>query len=99
MLSEFLRRHRELKERIHSFRLPLSPPALVVARVVYFTTPILAGYYLMQWVGLVRDKNLDGNVDMKTAVRERQERLKVAKEVLWERKRREAAGGEEGGKD
>jgi hypothetical protein len=99
MLSEFLRRHRELKERIHAFRLPLSRPALAVARVVYFTTPILAGYFLMQWVGLVRDKNLDGNVDMNTAVRERQERLKMAKEVLWERKKKEAAALEEGGKD
>lgn len=96
MLADFLRRHRELKERIHAFRLPLSPPALAVARVVYFTTPILAGYYLMQYVGLVRDKNLDGNVDLKAAVRERQERLKVAKEVLWERKKREMADGEGG---
>ena len=36
-----------LKQRIHSFKIPLSPRGLRVARVVYFTLPLLAGGLIM----------------------------------------------------
>ena len=61
MLRELLARHAELKRRIHSFRYPLSPRALNVARVVYFCTPVYLGYELMQWALRVRDANLGEN--------------------------------------
>ena len=51
-------RHNELKRRIHAFRYPLSPPALAVARVVYFSIPVALGYGLLQWTLERRDANL-----------------------------------------
>ncbi len=64
-MSSFFRglaeRHRALKHRIHSFRYPLSPRALNVARVVYFCTPVYLGYELMQWALRIRDANLGVN--------------------------------------
>jgi hypothetical protein len=61
-MTSFLRtlqeRHQALKHRIHSFRYPLTPRALNVARVVYFCTPIYLGYEVMQWALRIRDDNL-----------------------------------------
>ena len=37
-----------LKERIHRFKIPLSPQGLRIARVAYFTIPIVAGLLVMQ---------------------------------------------------
>ena len=37
-----------LKERIHRFKIPLSPRGVRIARVVYFTVPIVAGVLIMQ---------------------------------------------------
>ena len=64
MLQYVADSHRELKRRIHSFRYPLSPRALNVARVVYFFTPIYLGYELMQWAQRVRDVNLGANREL-----------------------------------
>jgi len=37
-----------LKQRIHSFKVPLSPRGLRIARVVYFTAPVVIGVLVMQ---------------------------------------------------
>ncbi len=42
--------HSRLKERIHSFRIPLSPTGQRFMGVVYFFIPVIAGYFLMQMV-------------------------------------------------
>lgn len=59
---EFLRsipsRHEALKKRIHGFRYPLSPFYLKVAQVVYFTIPVVIGYYIMEWSTAQSVKNL-----------------------------------------
>ena len=77
MLQYLADKHRELKHRIHSFRYPLSPRALNVARVVYFFTPIYLGYELMEWAQRVRDVNLGANREL----------LRAAAAAAAERKR------------
>jgi hypothetical protein len=47
------RKHEELKKKIHSFRIPLSPRGQKIMGFVYFTIPIIAGYYIMQVKSLV----------------------------------------------
>jgi hypothetical protein len=42
------RRHEELKKRIHAFRIPLSPAGQRVMGLVYFSIPVIGGYYIMQ---------------------------------------------------
>lgn len=42
-------RHRRFVKRVHAFRIPLSPPAKAVAQVVYFSIPLVAGYFIMGW--------------------------------------------------
>jgi hypothetical protein len=65
-------RHEALKQRIHSFRYPLSPGALNVVRVVYFCTPIYLGHQLMMWALRVRDSNLGvGNEKLLAAIEKR----------------------------
>ena len=39
-----------LKQRIHNFKIPLSPRGLRIARIVYFTAPIVVGVIVMQAV-------------------------------------------------
>ncbi|CEG45160.1 uncharacterized protein PHALS_01477 [Plasmopara halstedii] len=50
---EFFRRlgerHEALKLKIHSTRIPLSKNGQRIMGVVYFTTPIVGGYYIMKW--------------------------------------------------
>ena len=52
LVMEYFRKmsegHKRLKERIHAFRLPLSPMGVRMMKVVYFTIPIVTGYYIMQ---------------------------------------------------
>ena len=37
-----------LKQRIHNFKIPLSPRGLRIARIVYFTAPLVIGVIVMQ---------------------------------------------------
>ncbi|OQS05606.1 calcyphosin [Thraustotheca clavata] len=50
---EWIRRvsdaHTRLKKRIHGTRIPLSPRGIRIMKIVYFTTPIIGGYFVMQW--------------------------------------------------
>ncbi|KAF1783882.1 EF-Hand 1, calcium-binding site [Phytophthora cactorum] len=58
---EFLRRlgerHEALKKKIHSTRIPLSKNGQRVMGLVYFTTPIIGGYYVMKWAERRADAN------------------------------------------
>ncbi|KAF4318209.1 hypothetical protein G195_008570 [Phytophthora kernoviae 00238/432] len=58
---EFLRRlgahHEALKKKIHSTRIPLSKNGQRVMGLVYFTTPIVGGYYVMKWAEHQADMN------------------------------------------
>lgn len=51
-------RHEALKKRIHNFKYPLSPFYLKVVQGVYFTIPIVIGYYIMEWSTAQSVKNL-----------------------------------------
>ncbi|CAI5733863.1 unnamed protein product [Peronospora destructor] len=50
-------RHQELKQQIHSTRIPLSKNGQRVMGLVYFTAPIIAGYYVMKWTERRADAN------------------------------------------
>lgn len=58
---EFLRqlgeRHERLKKKIHSTRIPLSKNGQRVMAAVYFSIPVVAGYYVMQWAQRRADVN------------------------------------------
>jgi hypothetical protein len=34
---------------VHNFRIPLSPAGRRVAQVVYFSIPVIGGYFIMDW--------------------------------------------------
>lgn len=36
-------------KRVHAFRIPLSPAGQRIAQVVYFSIPVLGGYFIMDW--------------------------------------------------
>ncbi len=46
--SDLSERHEALKKRIHAFRIPLSPRNRRIMEVVYFSIPLIAGYFIMQ---------------------------------------------------
>lgn len=48
ILKDIYNKHEQLKKRIHSFRIPLSPLGRRLMGFAYFTIPIIAGYYIMQ---------------------------------------------------
>jgi hypothetical protein len=47
-LRELSRRHDELKHKIHSFRIPLSPTGRRFMGFVYFCIPVIGGYFIME---------------------------------------------------
>lgn len=63
---EFLRelgeRHERLKKKIHSTRIPLSKNGQRVMAAVYFSIPVVAGYYIMQWAQGRADVNFHKEV-------------------------------------
>lgn len=48
-MDDLSARHQRLKERIHSFRMPLSRRGQIAMNVVYFSIPVIGGHYLMKW--------------------------------------------------
>ena len=64
MFRKIAERHNELKERIHRFRIPLSPKGRFMMGIVYCGTPLLVGYAAYHWSMSRAEKNLgsDGNV-------------------------------------
>lgn len=69
-------RHQALKERIHNFRMPLSPMGIRLMKVVYFTIPIVGGYYIMQTAIGYSERNTAPLLKRKVD----EERLKLEKE-------------------
>ena len=47
-IKDLSARHERLKKRIHSFRIPLGPFGQRVMGVVYFSIPLILGYYIME---------------------------------------------------
>mmetsp|Transcript_18912 Transcript_18912/g.46440 ORF Transcript_18912/g.46440 Transcript_18912/m.46440 type:complete len:90 (+) Transcript_18912:303-572(+) len=43
------RRHEALKKKIHNTRIPLGPRGRAMMSLVYLTSPVIFGYYLMQY--------------------------------------------------
>jgi hypothetical protein len=62
-LKDLREKHENLKKRIHAFRLPLSPTGQKVMGFVYFTIPVIVGYYIMQVVYGLYDSIDDGHID------------------------------------
>ena len=46
-----------LKQRIHAFKIPLSPRGIRIARVVYFTVPIVVGVGVMQFTTAYEERH------------------------------------------
>jgi len=50
-LRQFSEAHTRLKDRIHNVKLPVrNKRALFLLKCFYGTAPIVAGYYVMQWI-------------------------------------------------
>lgn len=47
MFEELSAKHERLKKRIHAFRIPLSPRGQLIMKVVYFSIPLIGGYFIM----------------------------------------------------
>mmetsp|Transcript_10141 Transcript_10141/g.12654 ORF Transcript_10141/g.12654 Transcript_10141/m.12654 type:complete len:115 (+) Transcript_10141:430-774(+) len=64
---DFLRRlyagHQRLKHKIHNNRIPLSPMGQKFMGFVYFTIPLIGGYFIMQWT--VNRSNAKWNINEK----------------------------------
>ena len=63
MLRKLAERHNELKERIHRFRIPLSPGGRFLMGIVYCGTPLLIGYGAYHWSMGRAEKNLGSEGD------------------------------------
>lgn len=48
-LRELSARHERLKRKIHATRVPLSPAGQRVMGLVYFSVPVVCGYFIMKW--------------------------------------------------
>lgn len=82
-LRDLNRRHEELKHRIHSFRMPLSPAGQRFMAFVYFCVPVVGGYFIMDWATSQAEKNLGKNGEKLRALKaardkEREEGAKAA---------------------
>ena len=53
----FAEAHKRLKDRIHNFRIPLGPAGLFGMGCVYFATPVIIGYYVMEYCADVAANN------------------------------------------
>ena len=57
-MSSWKQKHEHLKERIHNFRIPLSPKGRFVMGCIYCGTPLVAGYMIYRWTKKKADENL-----------------------------------------
>jgi hypothetical protein len=86
MVISFLRsisaRHNALKERIHAFRIPLSPAGQKFMGFVYFTIPIIGGYYVMQWAQSKSIENIGSKGEKLELSLEAQRNKEISKKLL-----------------
>ena len=47
----------DFKKKVHSFRMPLPPSGQKLMGLVYFTVPIIIGYFVMQYTNQVSEQN------------------------------------------
>lgn len=81
VLETIVRRHAELKERIHKFRLPIhSRAGRFAVGCVYFSVPVIIGYCTLQITngpGGIAERNLGKHGELLKAKRaEQEERLR-----------------------
>jgi hypothetical protein len=50
--------HNALKEKIHATRIPLGSKGRFAMGVVYFVTPVIFGYNIMQYTNRIAERNL-----------------------------------------
>ena len=62
MIQDLLDKHRRLKEKIHSTRIPLSRRGKIIMGIIYATTPIVCGYFIMQGTNSYSKKELGDKV-------------------------------------
>lgn len=53
-------RHEIFVKRVHAFRIPLSPRGQRFMGLVYFSIPVVAGYFIMQYALDQAEKNMKG---------------------------------------
>ena len=86
MVLSFLRsisaRHNALKERIHAFRIPLSPAGQKFMGFVYFTIPVIGGYYIMQWAQNKSIENIGAKGEKLEFSLEAQRNKEASKKIL-----------------
>lgn len=56
-------KHEALKKKIHAFRLPLPKWGVTVMKFVYFSIPLVFGYYCMQWTNSIAQRNFENAKD------------------------------------
>jgi hypothetical protein len=80
-------RHTALKERIHAFRIPLPPWGQKIMGFVYFTIPVVGGYYIMEYANQQSARNIGINgskLNTNTISEERKAAIHQSKEALNE---------------
>jgi hypothetical protein len=55
--SRIVKGHQRLKERIHATRIPLGRSGQVAMGLFYFFSPLVAGYFIMQWTNGIAERN------------------------------------------
>jgi hypothetical protein len=60
--DDFIEAHARLKARIHAYRYPINSRAgRFGMSMIYFSTPIIIGYFIMQATNVITDRNLGKN--------------------------------------
>lgn len=68
LLRSLQERHERLKNAIHGTRIPLSRNGRLFMGAFYFSAPVVAGYYVMQWAQHKAETNPDLQVPNLTNV-------------------------------
>eukprot|EP01033_Poteriospumella_lacustris_P012374 gene12374-8853_t len=61
--------------------MPLGPFGRFVMSIVYFTVPILGGYYFLPYIEKIKDKNLEG-LEKRTVNQETVEQNRALQRIL-----------------
>ena len=67
-LKRFAEGHERLKNRIHSVRIPLGPAGRFGMGCIYVSTPIIIGYFIMEYCADVAQRNHEITMEKVDAV-------------------------------
>jgi hypothetical protein len=81
-LRDLSAQHELLKERIHNFRIPLSPRGQRIMGFVYFCIPVIGGYWIMQAAIGQSQKNLASKASLTVASKEVREQNVALQKIL-----------------